>query len=484
MSFRKQVTSSAAWVGLSTAIIKVLSFITITLVLAQVLNPSDFGLVGMAWLAINAFDFLRELGVTAALVYRQGEDEDVAADVAYIALAVTSVIIYILVFTTAPYIERFFSDSQGLTQILRVLALTMLINAVGQVPYTLMAKNLDFRNKAVPEIIAGVSNSIVAITLALTGFGVWALVGGYITDSILRNSLVWLFTTWRPRWRFQRTIWREMFDYGKHVVSSRVLIFGITNIDDAMIGRVLGSSALGFYTLAYRLSNLPATHMTKLVSNVMFPAFSKIQKDRERIRRIFFQTIHAIGLLAAPISIATIVLGPTFVHEYYLGRWDEAIVAMQWLTVYGFARAIAANMGPIMRAMGKPQWLSTLALWRFTTMVLFLYPAILWKGIVGVSILSAVVAVVDFGIAAWITNRLIGGGYTPYARMLGPALAAAALSASIAWLTLPYWPSPHRLLPFLLSGVLMMALYAGVMWRADSLFRQLSLSALHRLLSY
>ncbi|HID34658.1 MAG TPA: lipopolysaccharide biosynthesis protein [Anaerolineae bacterium] len=484
MSFRKQVTSSAAWVGLSTAIIKVLSFITITLVLAQVLNPSDFGLVGMAWLAINAFDFLRELGVTAALVYRQGEDEDVAADVAYIALAVTSVIIYILVFTTAPYIERFFSDSQGLTQILRVLALTMLINAVGQVPYTLMAKNLDFRNKAVPEIMAGGSNSIVAITLALTGFGVWALVGGYITDSILRNSLVWLFTTWRPRWRFQRTIWREMFDYGKHVVSSRVLIFGITNIDDAMIGRVLGSSALGFYTLAYRLSNLPATHMTKLVSNVMFPAFSKIQKDRERIRRIFFQTIHAIGLLAAPISIATIVLGPTFVHEYYLGRWDEAIVAMQWLTVYGFARAIAANMGPIMRAMGKPQWLSTLALWRFTTMVLFLYPAILWKGIVGVSILSAVVAVVDFGIAAWITNRLIGGGYTPYARMLGPALAAAALSASIAWLTLPYWPSPHRLLPFLLSGVLMMALYAGVMWRADSLFRQLSLSALHRLLSY
>ena len=482
MSFRKQVASSAAWVGLSTAIIKVLSFITITLVLARVLDPSDFGLVGLAWLAINAFDFLRELGVTAALVYRQGEDEDVAADVAYITLAATSVIIYILVFMTAPYIERFFSDSQGLTQILRVLALTMLINAVGQVPYTLMAKNLDFRNKAVPEIIAGVGNSIVAITLALTGFGVWALVGGYLTDSILRNSLVWLFTAWRPRWRFQRTIWREMFDYGKHVVSSRVLIFGITNIDDAMIGRVLGSSALGFYTLAYRLSNLPATHMTKLVSNVMFPAFSKIQKERERIRRIFFQTIHAIGLLAAPISIATIVLGPTFVHEYYLGRWDGAIVAMQWLTVYGFARSIAANMGPIMRAMGKPQWLSALALWRFITMAIFLYPAILWKGIVGVSILSAVVAVVDFGIAAWITNRLIGGGYAPYARVLGPALAAAALSASIAWLALPYWPSPHRLFPFLLSGILMMALYAGVMWRADSLFRQLSLSALHRLL--
>ncbi len=480
MTLRQQVATSAAWVGLSTAVIKVLNFITITLVLARVLEPGDFGLVGLAWLAINAFDFLRELGITAALVYRQGEDEDVAADVAYIALAAASVIIYFLVFLAAPLIEAFFSDADGLTQILRALALTMLINAVGQVPYTLMAKHLDFRNKAIPEIMAGVGNSIVAITLALTGFGVWALVGGYLTDSVLRNALVWFFTAWRPRWRFQRAIWREMFDYGKHVVSSRVLIFGITNIDDAMIGRVLGSSSLGFYTLAYRLSNLPATHMTRLVSSVMFPAFSKIQKEQARIRRIFFQTIHAIGLLAAPISVATIVLGPTFVHEYYLGRWDDAIVAMQWLTIYGFARSIAANMGPIMRAMGKPQWLSALALWRFITMAVLLYPAILWKGIVGVSILSAAVAVVDFGIAAWMTKRLIGAGYGPYARILGPALAAAAVSALAAWLAMPYFPAPHRLVPFLLAGVLMMLLYGVIMWLADGLFRELARSVFRR----
>ena len=481
MTFRKQVATSAAWVGLSSAIIKTLNFITITLVLARVLEPSDFGLVGLAWLAINAFDFLRELGITAALVYRQEDDEDVAADVAAVALAVASVIIYAIVFFSAPYIEGFFSDSHGLTPILRVLALTMLINAVGQVPYTLMAKHLDFRNKAIPEIIAGVGNSIVAIGMALTGFGVWALVGGYLVHSILRNTLVWFFTTWRPRWRFRRDVWWEMFDYGKHVVSSRVLIFGITNIDDAMIGRVLGSSALGFYTLAYRLSNLPATHMTKLVSSVMFPAFSKIQRERERVRRIFFQTIHAIGLLAAPISIATIVLGPTFVHEYYLGRWDEAILAMQWLTVYGFIRSIAANMGPIMRAMGKPQWLSGLALWRFITMAALLYPAILWRGIVGVSILSAAVAVVDFGIAAWMTKQLIGGSYVAYVRTLGPSLAVAAFSALIAWLALPHIPAPHRMIPFLTASILMMAIYVAVMWWADALFRQLALSVFHKL---
>ncbi len=480
MTFRKQVTASAAWVGLSTAIVKVLAFITITLVLARVLEPDDFGLVGLAWLAINAFDFLRDLGITAALVYRQQDDDGVAEDVAYIALAIASVVIYAIVFTAAPWIERFFSDAEGLAAILRVLALTMLINAIGQVPYTLMAKNLDFRNKAIPEIIAGAGNSIVAITMALTGFGVWALVGGYLTDSILRNSLVWFFTAWRPRLRFDRRIWREMFDYGKHVVSSRLLIFGITNIDDAMIGRVLGAASLGFYTLAYRLSNLPATHITKLISNVMFPAFSKIQREQDRVRNIFFQTIHAVGLVAAPLSVATIVLGPNFVHNYYLGRWDDAIIAMQWLTIYGFMRSIAANMGPILRAMGKPQWISALALWRLITMAALLYPAILWKGIVGVSILSAAVAVVDFGIAAWMTKRLIGGSYVTYARVLSPAMLAAIFSAAAAWLLLDYIPAIHRLFPFLIASIVMAALYAGLMWWGDDLFRQLALGVMRR----
>ena len=481
MTFRKQVVSSAAWVGLSTAIVKTLSFITITLVLARVLEPGDFGLVGLAWLAINAFDFLRDLGITAALVYRQGDDEDIAANVAYIALAVASVIIYILIFFTAPWIERFFSQAGGLTQILRVLALTTMINAVGQVPYTLMAKHLDFRNRAIPIIIAGVGNSIVAITMALTGYGVWALVGGYLTDSILRNSLVWLFTPWRPRWRFDWDIWREMFDYGKHIVSSRILIFGITNIDDAMVGRVLGTTELGFYTLAYRLSNLPATHITKLVSSVMFPAFSKIQGERERVRRIFFETVHAVGILAVPISVGTIVLGPTFVHQYYQGRWDDAILPMQWLTIYGMIRSIAANMGPILRAQGKPQWISALALWRFITMAVFLYPAILWKGIVGVSILSAVVAMIDFGIAAWMTRRLIGGHYRTYVRVLAPATLAATLSALVAWLLLPYLPTIHRMVPFLVSGTIMVLLYGLIMWWADALFRQMTLALLRRL---
>ncbi len=473
MSFRSQVANSAMWLGLSTVVIKILSFITITLVLARVLQPADFGVVGIAWLAMNALDYFREMGIASALTYRQDDDDSIASDVAFITLLISSVAFYLVIYAAAPAVQYFFRDAQGVTPVLRVLALTTLINGISQTPYTLLAKELNFRNKAIPEIIGGIGNSIVAIGMALSGFGVWSLVGGYLTDAVLRSSLVWFFTRWRPRWRFDGRVWREMIGYGKHIVGSRLLIFGITNIDDAFIGRFLGAAPFGFYTLAYRLSNVPATHVTGLINNLMFPAFSKIQNDREHVRRVYFQTIHAVALITIPLSIGTLVLGPTFVHEYYLGKWDGAIVAMQWLVIYGLMRSIAANMGNIYRALGKPQWLTYLAMWRFFTMLILLYPAIRWAGIVGVSMLSAVVAVVDFLIAAWIGDKLLHGGYADYFRHLLPTLLSALISAGLAYWVMPYLPAPHRLLPVLIASLFMVLVYGGFSWWRDAIFRRL-----------
>ena len=198
MAFRKQVANSAAWVGLSTVVVKILAFVTITLVLARVLEPADFGLVAIAWLAINGFEFLREMGIASA------SSTGKMTTMASLPMSpsspslLSSVLFYLLIFSVAPLIEQFFRDAEGITPVLRVLALIMIINAISQVPYTLMAKDLQFRNKAIPEIIGGVLNSIIAIVLALNGYGVWALVAGYLADGVARSSLVWFFTNGDP----------------------------------------------------------------------------------------------------------------------------------------------------------------------------------------------------------------------------------------------------------------------------------------------
>ncbi len=481
MSFRKQVTNSAVWVGISTVAIKLLAFISVTLVLARVLSPKDFGVVGVAWLAINTLEYFREMGVASALVYWQKDDDGMAADVAYIAILISSFVTYAIVFLLAPAVAYFFQDTAGIVPVLRVLGLVTIINGVSQVPYTLLAKQLDFRNKAIPEIVGGIANAVLAVVLALSGFGVWSIVAGYLADAIARSSLIWFFTTWRPRWRFDRVVWREMMGYGRHVVGSRLLIFGITNIDDLFVGRFLGTTAFGFYTFAYRLSNVPATHVTGFLNNLMFPAFSRIQNDRDRVRRGFFETLHGIGLVTIPLAVGTFALGPNFVHNYYGGKWDAAIIPLVWLTIYGLMRSISANLGSIYRALGKPEWLTNLALWRFLTMLILLYPAIRWNGIIGVAMLSGIVSVVDMAIAAWGGNKLMGGGYVPYFRELGPTFLVACVTALVAYLLLPYLPAPHRLFPFLVSGTVMVTLYAIIMAWLDLRFRMMGLSALFRL---
>ncbi|MCD6291178.1 MAG: lipopolysaccharide biosynthesis protein, partial [Anaerolineae bacterium] len=456
------------WVALSTIASRLVSFLT-TLILARLLTPADFGLVALALLAINSLQFFQELGFGAALIYRQ-EDVEEASYTAFFSIVCMSLLLYTLSALGAPLVARFF-DSPGLTSVLRVLALIMVIGSFGQVPYVLLSKELDFRRRAAPDVLSGFGGSVLAIGLALSGFGVWSLVYGQILESALRTVLVWRFCPWRPRRSFSWSIARDLFGYGKHIVGSRVLIFFITNIDDAFVGKLAGSTALGLYGLAYKISNLPATQITRLINQVMFPAFSRMQNRVDEMRRTYFTAVRTVAWLSAPIAVATVVFAPNFVIGLYGDTWAPAVLPMQLLAVYGFIRSIAANMGNIFRAGGRPQWLVYIAAWRLATMALLLYPATHYYGIVGVSALSAGVAVVDFIISAWLVDKLLDASILEYVRILAPALGCGAVAAGAGRLVLGVsWGRP--LWGLLAAGIVMGIVYLPLIWLADGELRR------------
>ncbi len=482
MSLKRQIAGGLFWVSLAQLASRGLSFVTM-LILAKLLAPAMFGLVGMAMLAIAALQYFQDIGFDAALVYRR-DDVNEASYTAFSTVIVTSLLVYLIAVAAAPLVAAFFRQP-NVVPILRVLALTVPISSFGRVPYILLSRDLDFRRKIFPELTANVIGSGASIVFALNGQGVWSLVWGQLMRTTLAMLLVWPVTRWRPRLRFDRQAAREMFSYGKHIVSSQTLIFLITNVDDAIVGRYAGQAALGFYQFAYNLSNTPATQITSVVSQVMFPAFARMEGDVGQLRaRYYLTTVRYVAWITVPMAVATILFAPEFIRGLYGDVWAPAILSLQLLAVYGFIRSIAANMGSIFRAMGKPQWLTYIATWRLATMLIFLYPVTKRWGIDGVSALSAVVAVIDFGISASLVGRLVEVPWRAYVTMLIPSGAAALVAGLAAHWIYPSLPLPKAAWNLVLTGTLLVLLYAVLAWLIDRELRaavQMILKQLRRL---
>ncbi|OQA40642.1 MAG: Teichuronic acid biosynthesis protein TuaB [Chloroflexi bacterium ADurb.Bin325] len=471
---KRQVASALFWVALAQVASRGLAFVTL-LILAKLVAPAMFGLVGMAMVALNALALFQDIGFESALIYRR-KALDEASHTAFVTVILSSLALTVLALAAAPLVGRFFRE-EAVVPVMRVLALTILISSVGRVPLVLLSRELDFRRRIFPELTASVIASIAAIVLALRGFGVWSLVWRELLRVTLSSVLVWFVSPYRPRWQFNPAAARDLFAYGKHIVSSQTLIFLITNVDNAIIGRYVGDAALGFYQFAYNTSNQPATQIAGVLTQVMFPVFSKMADgDPAQARimraRYYLTTVRYVTWITTPIAVATILFAPAFIRGLYGEVWAPAIVPLQLLAVYGFIRSIAANMGSVFRALGKPQWLTWIAVWRLVTMAGLLIPVSLRWGIDGVSWLSAIVAVVDFVISAWLVGKLVDAPWRAYVRMLAPTWAAALAAGLVALWLYPALPFVKAAFNLLLAGGLLVAGYLALAWLIDPRLRE------------
>jgi O-antigen/teichoic acid export membrane protein len=476
MTLRRQAAAGTFWVGISTAVRTFFQIVT-KYVLARMLFPADFGLVAMAYIAIDFLQMFREMGFSSALIYHKGDTRK-AADTTFLTLIVIAVVLVSAALVAAPTVAAFYRTPE-LTPVMRALSINILLSAFGQVQLSLLAKNLAFRERLLPDLVPTVVYGVIAVLLALMGLGVWSLVIAKIVNSILTSVLAWIVVPWwRPSLRFDRQMARELFDYGIHIVGSSWLVFFITNLDNTFIARVLGAEPLAYYGFAYSTANLPATHISRIVGQVLFPAYSKIQEDLGALRRAFFRTLHYVSLLSIPVAVGMVAFAAPFILTIYGQKWAPSIVPLQLLGVYGLLRSVAVNMGSVFKAGGKPNWLTSIALGRLAVMGILLYPAARYYGIVGVSVLSAAVSVVDFAVSAVLTNRIIRGRMSEYIGALGGALSFSLLSALVARQSYEQISAGHGLISLIMAGVLMVMLYAGLVFIFDGEIRQLTLASL------
>lgn len=331
-SITNKIAKGAAWNGISQFGAQGVNF-AVTLVLAALLAPTAFGLVGMVTVFTAFFSYLTEFGLTPSLIQKKEIDE-IDEHTVFWATVGLSITFYTAVFFAAPLIASFYREPQ-LVHMVQVLFATFLFSPLVLVPEAILKKQLEYPTIAKAELIATGASGVVSVGMALAGFGVWSLVFQSIVRTICKGIVLWIKTGWRPRFIFSFHRLRELLSFGVMFTANNLLEYATENIDYLIIGRLLGARALGIYTLAFRISKYPFMKVWKVFGQMLFPAFAQIRGNKERLIRSYRKTD----------GIAVIVLVPLLLAVYFgIDSFVVAVIGDKWMGIQPIVRILVGYL--------------------------------------------------------------------------------------------------------------------------------------------
>lgn len=420
-TLQKSTASGVLWTGISQFLSQAFQFIVI-IILARLLYPEEFGIVGMAAIFTGFISRFNELGLSAAIIQRKNVNEIHLSTSFWTSLG-TGIILCILTIIVSPYIADYF-HKELVRPILIISSINFILGSFTVIPRTLFTKSLDFKKLAIVEICATFISGLISILLAINGYGVWSLVLGGLSISFISVLLFWKMSPWRPSSKFSIPHFKELFGFGGHFMGSSVLNYVDSNVDYLVVGRMIGASALGYYTLAYNLITFPLYKISTIITRVMFPAFSRIQNDNHTLRTGYLKVVRYISMITFPMLAGMFVVAPEFILVVYGSKWAPMIRTLQILCLAGALKSVGTTVGTILLSKGRPDIQFK---WNILT-VIVLTLAVLYGvnyGIEGVAAMVTISAVLLFSIIQRITNKLIDLSMYNYFKAIYPAISGS-----------------------------------------------------------
>ncbi len=418
-SLANKVVRGGIWVFTLRITNRCLGFIR-TIILARLLVPEDFGLIGIAMLAASTLASFSHTGFQSALIQKK-DDIKTYLDVAWTTLAIRGIVLSAILFLSAPLIAEFFNSVQA-ELVIMVIAVNALIAGFGNIGIVFFQKDLQFKKQFIYDFSATIVDLVVSISLAFILRNVWALVWGGVAKNITRFCLSYILHSYKPRLSFSKDKFRDLFGYGIWISGSTILIFLITQGDDIFVGRMLGVTALGFYQMAYLLSNLPSTEITDVISRVTFPAYSKLQDDLMKIRDAYLKVLQVTAYVSIPLAGGIWVLSFEFTHIFLGEKWLPMVPAINILALAGAIGSISATTRPIFHGIGKPKVDTTWQIIKLLLLVAVIYPLTIKWGISGSAIavlISTFISAIGFSVMA---IRITKCNFLSFGKMTAPPL--------------------------------------------------------------
>jgi O-antigen/teichoic acid export membrane protein len=430
--------------------------VLVSILLAHLLLPSDFGLAGLAIVFSGIALGLSDVGLGAAIIQRKNLTEEDCSTVFWVT-AVAGIVLTLLGVALSPLIAAFFSNPEVMP-LFAVLSLSFLFGSLGQTQRALLTREMSFRSLELRNIAATLVGAIAALSFALAGFGAWAIIAQVVFTTAVSTLMLWTVSPWRPRMVFSRDRLRTLGGFGVKTLLMRNLVWVNLNTDNLLVGRFLGSVALGTYSVAYNVMVLPSSNITAPLRDVLYAAFARLQHDSRRLGDVWLRVNNIAGSVLVPAFLGLAAVAPDFVPVVLGPHWHGAIPVLQLLSLGGAVGSLQAFNGQVYQALGKPGLF--LRFTCFATVVMFsaFVVGLRW-GVVGVAGSYAVARAIMLVVNSVQMSRLMDFNLwrmtRSYLEVIGRAAAMGAVvfAARAALLDLGV-PVGVRLVVLIVGGTL------------------------------
>ncbi len=439
-----------------------------TAILTRLLSPKDFGIVAVATTLMAFLDVLRGLGVSQALVIAPEGEVTEQADTAFALSVVIGAVLMVVAAALGPLAAKFFHQPM-LVAVMPVLGTTFFILGLSSTHYALAMRSIDFRSRTAAELVDGGVRGVAGIVLAFSGAGVWALVLGYVAGNIAMTAVLWGLIPWRPHRPKSFSGLRTLLSFGGYITGIGVMAAFLTQFDNLVVGRILGATELGFYSIATKIPGLFILNIAVVAGQVLFPAFAML--DTEALQRGIITSFRYVATVVFPLTAYLIILAEPVTIGVFGPKWQGAVDAARVLCLWAAMSPISMVCGNAFMAQGRARLLFFLAIPQAIALVIGSLAAAP-HGIVAVSWVQAGIAIVAQAVTLVIAKRMFQlsvrsllGAFSP------PLLASAGLAIVLAVVLLLFkapWPTMiagaisgalvyfavlHALAPDLLPGI-------------------------------
>lgn len=429
MSFRQKTLSGALWSVTSQGGRQAIMLLS-NIILARLLTPHDFGLVATVLIFVNFAIILAEQGFGAALIQRQDVTEAHLSTIYWVNVALGSAFTALFYFG-APIIAHIFNEAE-IIPLTRAMSCIFAINSLNMVHSTLLTRDMSFKSLAKVEVVSAWAGGAASIYFAWHGWGPMSIVIQSIVSAVVGVIMLWTVCGWRPRILFRWAALLDLAEFSWNSLIGSVTNYWVRNVDNVLIGYVLGQGPLGVYTRAYSVMLFPLSRVSRVLSRVMFPSLSRIQHDRPRIRSMFLGMTRAIALVTFPIMLGVAASAENFTGVVFGPRWGEMVPVLRILAVVGMVQSVTSLIVNIYMSQNQTGLRLHVILPIQALQILGIVLGIKW-GIYGVAVGYAAVSLATAPVECYYAGRLIGMTVSDFiSNLRGVFLCAAGMAIAVA----------------------------------------------------